>query len=44
MGIKRKPTAYQKQIRFLAILFGVLMIVVVVALLLLLDRPPGGYH
>jgi len=44
MGNNRKLTAHQKQIRFLAIFFGVLMLIVVVALLLLLNRPVGGYH
>jgi t-SNARE complex subunit (syntaxin) len=44
MGHKRKPTSHQKQIRFLAILFGAIMVVVVVVVLVLLNRPPGGYH
>lgn len=44
MGNKRRPTAHQKQIRFLAILFGVIMLLVVVGLMLLLNRPVGGYH
>jgi t-SNARE complex subunit (syntaxin) len=44
MGHKRKPTSHQKQIRFLGILFGAIMVVVVVVVLVLLNRPPGGYH
>jgi len=44
MAHKRRPTAHQKQIRFLAILFGIIMILVVVGLLLLLNKPVGGYH
>ena len=44
MGHKRKPTAHQRQIRFLAFLFGTIMVAVVVAVMLLLNRPPGGGH
>jgi hypothetical protein len=44
MGNKRKPSAHQKQIRFLAILFGAIMVIIVVGLMLLLNRPVGGYH
>ena len=44
MGNKRKPTPHQKQIRFLMIFFGALMVIIVVALMLLLNRPVGGYH
>jgi hypothetical protein len=42
MGNKRRATAHQRQIRFLTILFGAIMIAVVVAILLLVNRPPGG--
>jgi hypothetical protein len=41
-GHKRRPSAHQKQIRFLTFSFGAIMIVVVVALLWLFNRPPGG--
>ena len=44
MGHKRKPTTYQKQVRFLAILTGVIMIIVVVGVILLFKRPVGGYN
>jgi Flp pilus assembly protein TadB len=36
---KRKPTAHQKQIRFLAVFAAALMVLFVVALLWLLNRP-----
>jgi hypothetical protein len=42
MGNKRRPSAHQRQIKFLTIFFGAVMIAVVVALLLLFNRPPGG--
>ncbi len=41
MGNKRRRTPHQKQIRFLTIFFGVIMIAVAIALLLLFNRPPG---
>jgi hypothetical protein len=41
MGNKRRPSAHQKQIRFLTILFGAIMIAIVVGLLVLFNRPPG---
>jgi hypothetical protein len=44
MGHKRKPTAYQKQIRFFAILVTVIMIIVVVGIILLFNQPVGGYN
>jgi hypothetical protein len=44
MGHKRKPSAYQKQVRFLAILAGVIMILVLVGVILLFNRPVGGYN
>lgn len=44
MGHKRKPTAYQKQIRLLMILAGVIMILLVVGIILLLNEPVGGYN
>jgi predicted nucleic acid-binding Zn ribbon protein len=44
MAHKRKPTGHQKQIRFLAIFFGVLMLLIVVGMMLLLNRPVGGYR
>ena len=44
MAHKRRPTAHQKQIRFLAILFVIIMILAIVGLMLLLNRPVGGYH
>jgi hypothetical protein len=43
MSHKRRPTGHQKQIRFLAIFFGVVMILSVVGMILLLNRPVGGY-
>jgi hypothetical protein len=43
MPHKRRPTDHQKQIRFLAILFALIMILVVVGTMLLLNRPMGGY-
>ena len=43
VGHKRRPSAYQKQIRFLTILFAVIMILILVGLILLLNRPVGGY-
>jgi len=43
MGNKRRATAHQKQILFLSLLFGALMIIAVVGLLLLINRPVGGY-
>jgi hypothetical protein len=42
MGNKRRATAHQRQIRFLTILFGAIMIAVVVAVLLLVNRPPSS--
>ena len=42
MGNKRRATAHQRQIRFLTIFFGIILIAVAVALLLLFNRPPGG--
>jgi hypothetical protein len=44
MGHKRRPTAHQKQIRFLMFLFGALMLLVLLGVMLLLNRPVGGYH
>jgi hypothetical protein len=45
MGNKRRNTPHQRQIRFLTILFGAIMIAVAVAVLLLVNRPPsGGVH
>ncbi len=43
MAHKRKPTAHQKQVRFLMILLGAIMIIAVVGMILLLNRPVGGY-
>jgi hypothetical protein len=44
MPHKRRPTAHQKQIRFLMIFFGAVMLLVLVGVMLLLNRPVGGYH
>jgi hypothetical protein len=44
MGNKRRPSAHQKQIRFLTVLFGTIMVLTVVVLLWLFNRPPGGVH
>jgi len=44
MAHKRRPTEHQKQIRFLGVLFGILMILVVVGVILLLNWPVGGWH
>jgi hypothetical protein len=44
MGHKRRPTEHQRQIRFLAILFGAVMIIAVIAMMLWWSRPVGGYH
>jgi len=43
MAHKRRPTAHQKQIRFIAILACVVLITAVVAVILLLNQPMGGY-
>jgi hypothetical protein len=43
MARKRSLTAHQKQIRFLAILFGVVMLIAVLGIILLVNRPVGGY-
>jgi hypothetical protein len=40
---KRRPTAHQKQIRFLAIFFGTLLVLLLIGLMLLLNKPVGGY-
>jgi len=44
MGHKRRATAHQRQIRFLMIFFGTIMVIAVVAMIVLLNRPIGGYH
>ena len=44
MGHKRRPTAHQKQIRFLAIVFAIIMVAFLVGMMLLFNRPVGGYH
>jgi len=44
MSPNRKPTAHQRQIRFLMYLFGTLMVAAVVGLIILLNRPVGGFH
>jgi len=44
MGFKRQPTPHQKQIRFFAILFTVIVILLATGLILMLNRPIGGYH
>jgi hypothetical protein len=41
-GHKRKPSAHQKQIRFLTFFFGAIMIAVVIAILWLFNPPPGS--
>ncbi len=41
MGNKRRATPHQKQIRFLTIFFGVVLIAIVIGLLLMLNRPPS---
>jgi len=43
MGKKRQASGHQKQILFLSLFFGALMIIAVVGLLLLINRPVGGY-
>jgi hypothetical protein len=43
MGRKRKPSAHQKQIRFIAFVFGMIMLLAVVGVLLMTSRPVGGY-
>ena len=43
MAHKRRPTAHQKQIRFLMVLAAIVMILCVVGLIVLLNRPVGGY-
>jgi hypothetical protein len=43
MGHKRRPTAHQRQIRFLMIFFGAIMVIAVVVMIVLLNRPVGGY-
>jgi hypothetical protein len=37
MGHQRRPTAHQKQVRFLTVLFGAVMIAVAIGLILLLN-------
>ena len=44
MGHKRRPSAFQKQVRFFTILAFVLMILLVVGIMLLINRPVGGYN
>ncbi len=44
MANKRQPSPHQKQMRFMTILFGALIILVLVVLMLVLNRPVGGYH
>ena len=43
-GHKRRPTAHQKQIRFIAILVCVVLIMGVVAVILMMNQPVGGYQ
>jgi len=43
VGHKRKPSGHQKQIRFLTIVLGVILIFILVGLILLLNKPVGGY-
>ena len=40
MGNKRRPSPHQKQIRFLTIFFGAILVAAVVGVLLMLNRPP----
>lgn len=44
MAHKRRPTAHQKQIRFLAICLGIILLLAVIGILLLVNQPVGGYH
>ena len=44
MPHKRRSTAYQKQVRFISLMFLVILILAFVGVMLLLNRPPGGYH
>jgi hypothetical protein len=44
MAHKRRLTAHQKQIRFIAILAGVVLMIAVVAIILLMNQPVGGYQ
>jgi len=44
MGNKRRPSAHQKQMRFLTIFFGTMMVIVAVALILLFNRSPIPHH
>ncbi|MGA2244486.1 MAG: hypothetical protein ABSH48_05760 [Verrucomicrobiota bacterium] len=44
MSHRRQPTAYQKQVRFILVFFGLLLVLAVVGIILLLSRPVGGYH
>jgi hypothetical protein len=44
MPHKRRPTAYQKQIRFILIFFGLVLLLLLLGVMFLLNRPPGGYH
>lgn len=41
---KRKPSAHQKQMRFMTLLFGAIAIFVPVVVILVVSRPVGGYH
>jgi len=44
MGNKRRPSAHQKQMRFMTFLFGAIMISVAVALIWIVSRPPVPRH
>jgi hypothetical protein len=45
MGHKRRLTPQQKQIRFLTLFVGTIMVAVVIALMWLINsRPPGTDH
>jgi cbb3-type cytochrome oxidase subunit 3 len=44
MPHKRRPTVYQNQVRFISLMFVVVLILAFVGVIILLNRPPGGYH
>jgi hypothetical protein len=44
MGHKRRLSPHQKQIRFLTVLFGTILIGVVIALLVFFNRLPVAGH
>jgi hypothetical protein len=44
MPHKRHPTAHQKQIRFILVIFSVVLLLAMVGVLVLMSRPAIGFH